>query len=160
MDCNLALVPLHSHDKRPEYLIYGGIVFTVLTRFYLHAWSPINWRQKAPKHLVSLALNGTLEELDQQIVVINRILVDEINYGIESSVIDAILTTVNGIEIKNIKHLANVIDQITNNEENTFIRFETKSKSIIVIACEEAKQSEQRILTQNSIPHPRSENLR
>ncbi|CAF1343743.1 unnamed protein product [Adineta ricciae] len=46
LDNNSALVPLHSHDKRPEYLIYGGIVFTVLT----------------------------LEESDQQIVVINRII--------------------------------------------------------------------------------------
>ncbi|CAF1259147.1 unnamed protein product [Adineta ricciae] len=160
LDNNSALVPLHSHDKRPDYLIYGGIVFTVLTRFYLYEWGFINWKQKAPRHLVNLALNGMLEEPDQQIVVINRVLVDEINYGIEPSVIDAILKTVNGIEIKNIKHLANVIDQISNSKENTFIRFETQSKSIIVVSCEDAKQSEERILTQNSIPHARSENLR
>lgn len=131
----------------------------MLTRFYLYEWGKISWFQKAPKHLVSLAYGGKLEEQDQQIVVINQILVDDVNYGIDPDVVDGVLRTVNGTEIKNIKHLAKLIDEISNNG-NAFIRFETKSKNFIVIACEDAKQSEARILEQNSIVHARSENLR
>ncbi|CAF3968498.1 unnamed protein product [Adineta steineri] len=160
LDNTPALVPLHSHDKCPEYLIYAGIVFTVLTRFYLYTWGEYDWDKKAPKHLVSLAYGGMLEELNQQIVIIDRILVDEVNYGINSNVTDTVLKAVNGIEIKNIKHLAKLIDEMSNNEANAFIRFETKCKQVIVIECEEARQSEARILAQNSIVHARSENLR
>ncbi|CAF1046731.1 unnamed protein product, partial [Adineta steineri] len=155
-----ALVPFHSHDKRPEYLIYAGIVFTVLTRFYLREFSRYHWGEKAPKHLVSLACNGKLQNLTQQIVVISQILADDVNYGIDSDITEAVLKTVNGIEINNIKHLAVVIDEISNKEDDGFIRFETESEEFIVIQCKEARQSEERILTQNSITHARSENLR
>jgi hypothetical protein len=126
----------------------------------LYEWGKDEWYEKAPKQLVSLAYNGKLQDLNQQIVIINQILADDVNYGIDSHVIDAVLRTVNGIEIKNIKHLANLLDEISNNEDDAYIRLETKSKKFIVIACKEAKQSEARILTQNSIAHPRSENLR
>ncbi|UJR19297.1 hypothetical protein I4U23_022426 [Adineta vaga] len=159
--CNIpALVPYHSHDKRPEYLIYAGIVFTVLTRFYLYEWGNDDWDQKAPKHFVSLAYNGKLQELTQQIVVMNQILSDDVNYGITSDATDAVLKSVNGIEIKNIKHLAELIDEISNKEDDGFIRFEMESEEFIVIQCKEAKESEERILTQNSIAHARSEHLR
>lgn len=126
----------------------------------MYGWGKNAWYQKAPKDLVSLALNGKLQELNQQIIIISQILVDDINYGIDSDVTDEVLKTVNGIEIKNIKHLAELIDTVSNNEDDAYIRFETKSKKFIVIACEEAKQSEARILTQNSIAHARSEHLR
>lgn len=144
------MVPFHSHDKHPEYVIYAGIVFTVLTQFYLH-----EWEHNAPAHLVSLAQDEILQEVDQQIVVINRILADDINYGIDSHVECAVLKTINGIEIKNLKHLAQLIDQISNTE--VYIRFETRSNIIIVIECKQAKQSETKILKQNSIVHARSE---
>ncbi|CAF1539638.1 unnamed protein product [Adineta ricciae] len=155
-----ALVPYHSHDKRPEYLIYAGIVFTVLTRFYLYEWGNNDWAQKAPEHLVNLAYNGKLQELTQQIVIMDQILSDDVNHGIPSDAIDAVLKTVNGIKIKNIKHLAELIDEISNKEDNGFIRFETESEEFIVVQCNQAKQSEERILKQNSIAHARSEHLR
>ena len=127
----------------------------------MHEWGRDDWYQRAPKHLVSLAEHGQLRELNQQIVIINQILADDVNYGIDSGVTDAVLRTVNGIEIRNIKHLAKLIDEISNNEDDdAYIRLETEPKKFVVIACNEAKQSEARILTQNSITHPRSENLR
>jgi hypothetical protein len=104
LDSNPALVPFHSHDKPPEYLIYGGLVFSVLTRFYLKTWGTY-WLEDAPKHLLSLAFNGVLQELEQQIVIITKILVDDVNYGIAHAVKDSVLKSVNGTEIKNIKEL-------------------------------------------------------
>ncbi|CAF1152056.1 unnamed protein product [Rotaria sordida] len=160
LDNNPSLVPLHSHDKNPEYLIYAGIVFTVLSRFYLYEWGRREWRQKAPTNLINIALYGELQELNQQIVIINQILVDDVNHGIYSDFGNSVLETVNGIKIKNIKHLAELIDKISNNEDNGYIRFEIENKKFIVISCKQAKQSEARILKQNSIAQPRSENLR
>jgi len=31
------LVPVHSHDAKPHYFIFGGFVFTKLTNFYLRS---------------------------------------------------------------------------------------------------------------------------
>ncbi|CAF3584864.1 unnamed protein product [Rotaria sp. Silwood1] len=160
LDNNQKLVPLHSHDKHPEYLIYAGIVFTVLSRFYLYEYSKREWNQKAPKNLVNLALHGHLQELNQQIVFINQILVDDVNHGISSDFANSVLETVNGIKIQNIKHLAELIDKISNNEDDFYIRFEMENQKFIVISCKRARESEARILKQNSIAQSRSEHLR
>ncbi|CAF3711196.1 unnamed protein product [Rotaria sp. Silwood1] len=112
LDNNQTLVPLHSHDKHPEYLIYAGIVFTVLSRFYLYEFSRREWHRKAPTNLINLALHSRLQEQNQQIVIINQILVDDINHGISSDFANSVLKTVNGVEIQNIKHLAELIDNI------------------------------------------------
>ncbi|CAF3676143.1 unnamed protein product [Rotaria sp. Silwood1] len=112
LDNNQTLVPLHSHDKHPEYLIYAGIVFTVLSRFYLYEFSRREWHRKAPTNLINLALHSCLQEQNQQIVIINQILVDDINHGISSDFANSVLKTVNGVEIQNIKHLAELIDNI------------------------------------------------
>ncbi|CAF1312009.1 unnamed protein product [Rotaria sordida] len=160
LDNNQTLVPLHSHDKHPEYLIYAGIVFTVLSRFYLYEFGKRDWHRKAPTNLVNLALHSHLEELNQQIVIINQILIDDINHGITSDFTNSVLETVNDIKIKNIKHLAELIDKISNNEDdNNYIRFGIENKKFIVISCKRAKQSEARILKQNSIAQSRSEHL-
>ncbi|CAF1376563.1 unnamed protein product [Rotaria sp. Silwood1] len=160
LDNNQTLVPLHSHDKHPEYLIYAGIVFTVLSRFYLYEYSKREWNQKAPKNLVNIALHGRLQELNQQIVFINQILVDDVNHGISSDFANSVLETVNGIKIQNIKHLAELIDKISNNEDDFYIRFEMENQKFIVISCKRARESEARILKQNSIAQSRSEHLR
>jgi hypothetical protein len=57
----------------------------------LYGWDRYEWYREAPQNLVNLAYNGTLQELNQQIVVINQILVDDVNYGIDSDVGTAIL---------------------------------------------------------------------
>jgi len=157
-----SLVPYHSYDKRPEYVIYAGIVFTVLTRFYLRAWGENDWDDFAPKHLVLLASNknGYIQELNQQVIIICQILTDDINYGIGFNVEDTILKTINGIEIKNLKHLAELIDKLSTEDDNGYIRFETDNGKIIVIECKQARQAEARILAQNSVAYARSENLR
>ncbi|CAF1118870.1 unnamed protein product [Rotaria sp. Silwood1] len=160
LDNNQTLVPLHSHDKHPEYLIYAGIVFTVLTRFYLYEFGKREWHRKAPTNLVNLALRSRLQELNQQIVIINQILVDDVNHGISSDFANSVLETINGIKIQNIKHLAELIDQISNNEDDCYIRFGIENKKFIVISCKRAKESEARILKQNSIAQPRSKHLR
>jgi len=160
LDNNQALVPLHSHDKHPEYLIYAGIVFTVLSRFYLYEFGKRDWHRKGPTNLINLALRSHLQELDQQIVIINQILVDDVNHGISLEFTNTVLETVNGIQIRNIKHLAELIDKISNNQDDSYIRFGVENKKFIVISCKRAKQSEARILKQNSIAQPRSEHLR
>ncbi|CAF1018098.1 unnamed protein product [Didymodactylos carnosus] len=162
LDYNQPIVPLQLHDKHPEYLIYAGIVFTVLSRSYLQEYSSTEWTKKGPTNLVNYALYSHLEELGQQIVIINQILVDDINHGILSSLANSVLETVNETKIKNIKHLALEIDKITNNTNDSkqkYIRFGLEHKQVIVISCERAKQSETRILKQNSIASPRSPHL-
>ncbi|CAF5093490.1 unnamed protein product, partial [Rotaria sp. Silwood1] len=130
LDNNQTLVPLHSHDKHPEYLIYAGIVFTVLSRFYLYGFNKREWHRKAPTNLINLALHSHLQELNQQIVIINQILLDDVNHGISSDFANSVLETVNGIKIQNIKHPAELIDKISNNEDDGYNRFEIENQKI------------------------------
>ncbi|CAF4117081.1 unnamed protein product [Adineta steineri] len=146
LDNNPTLVPLHSHDKHPEYLIYAETIFTVLTRFYLYEFSKCDWYRKAPTNLIDLALRSHLQEINQQIIIINQILVDDVNHGITSDFANCVLKTVNDIEIQNIKHLAELIDKISNDEDDSYIRFGIERNRFIVITCKRAKQSEARIL--------------
>lgn len=62
---------------------------------YIYEQGKDDWDQKVPKHLVKLSYNGKLQERTRQIILINQILADDVNYGINSDVID--------IEIKNMK---------------------------------------------------------
>ncbi|CAF1219369.1 unnamed protein product, partial [Didymodactylos carnosus] len=156
------LVPKQLHDKHPEYLIYGGIVFTVLSQSYLQEYGEDDWYRKAPTNLVNLTYFSLKEQSDTQIVVLNQILVDDIvNYGISNgSFSNCILETMNDVKIRSIRHLAQEIDRLSNTESgNEYIRFGLDHNQLIIISCERAKKSEARILKQNSISQPRSEHL-
>ena len=95
----------------------------------MRAWGGNNWENSVPKHLVVLASNknGYIQELNQQVIIICQILTDDINYGIDFNVVNTILKTINGIEIKNLKHLAELIDKLSTEDDNGYIRFETDS---------------------------------
>ncbi|CAF1400527.1 unnamed protein product, partial [Didymodactylos carnosus] len=159
-DGHTTLMPFHLHDQQPEYLIYGGIVFTTLSLPYLNEFNEYQPSVAIPIHLHNMySFHNRLEFIGQQIVIISRILVDNVNMGLDSSdYINSFVFHVNDIKIQNLKHLANEIDKVKD-KNNQYIKFGLKFKKFIVISTDEARNTEQRILKQNSIALSRSENL-
>ena len=49
-----SLVPVHLYDKLPSYYVYAGLVFTVLSRPFLHHEYGKQWARKAPIRLCDL----------------------------------------------------------------------------------------------------------
>ncbi len=146
------LVADRCFDKTPEYFVIGGLVFIPLTQNYLDAWG--NW-WKAPRDLVQLKLKGEITKERNEVVILSSVLADDTNIGYQKLKYEEV-TKINGLKIKNLKHLINTIDDFT--EPFLEITFESHKK--IVVNIENFKKSTTRILKRYRISSDRSENLR
>jgi len=111
------LVPETCHDVRPTYYVYGGILFVPLTRNYLMTWSE-PWWQDAPRELVMLYEMGIPTPDRTEVVVLQKVLADEVNQGyheLESHVVDE----VQGIRVRSLRHMIEVVEA----QADPFVRF-------------------------------------
>jgi hypothetical protein len=67
------LVPVHSHDIKPSYFIYGGLVFTPLTSWYLRSLYGTDWSCKAPIKLVEKAFAASMKQKGEEVVVLSKV---------------------------------------------------------------------------------------
>lgn len=67
------LVPVHSHDVKPDYFIYAGLVFTPLSCWYLKSQYGADWSCKAPIKLCERAFAGSMQKDGQQVVVLSKV---------------------------------------------------------------------------------------
>ncbi|NRA66311.1 MAG: trypsin-like peptidase domain-containing protein [Pseudobacteriovorax sp.] len=96
--------------NRPSYIVYGGLVFSLLSRNYLEGWGK-KWYRRAPLHLRYLHYYGfkVPRFQDQKdIVVLSDVLVDEINTAAQSQV-ESVLDQVNSEKITSLKQLHNIL---------------------------------------------------
>ena len=73
------LVPYRSHERRPQYLVAGGLVFQPLTADYLRIWGE-EWWSAAPFRLRYYALQSPSPERPH-LVVLSQVLPDVFNLG-------------------------------------------------------------------------------
>ncbi len=73
------LVPRARYDEPPRFVVYGGLVFQPLTRDYLTTWD--EWWNKAPKEFLHYYYSGHRTPEQHEIVVLTRILEDELTTG-------------------------------------------------------------------------------
>ena len=78
------LVPLAQHDVLPQYFIYCGLVFQVLsldylTNVFMHAAS-------APKELLVLFESGSPSQERIEVVVLSQVLTHSVNTGYDESI--------------------------------------------------------------------------
>ncbi len=73
------LVPYEQYDIAPTYYIVGGLVFTPLTVDYLKTWK--KWYVNAPADLLNYYYYGEPTDDQREIVVLVKVLADEINVG-------------------------------------------------------------------------------
>jgi hypothetical protein len=91
------LVPNLHYDVPPEYFLVGGLLFVPLTLDYLGEYTP-------PAELLHLYLNGEPSQARRRVIVLTKVLADELNIGYHDFQ-DAVIQRVNGREISTLPDL-------------------------------------------------------
>lgn len=146
------LVPMEQYDQGPRYFIFGGIVFSPLTKNYLKRWGK-GWQNKAPKDLIVELSNWTTKE-KREIVVATQVLAADINKGYHDFN-SWTVTEVNGQTFKDFNEFFNLV---TTSEE-PFMIFKNRKGFQIVIDREEARESHESILQTYRIKEDRSPDM-
>jgi len=102
------LVPYERYDVAPTYYILGGLVFEPLTLNYLKTWGK-RW-YNAPSNLLSYFLYGEPTDERREIVVLVKILADEINVGYHGRK-NRVISYVNGKKISTMKDLVRAVEE-------------------------------------------------
>jgi len=129
--------------EEPYYICWAGLVFVPLSLLFMEA----NWDEGDAPPALTLASQSPRKYIDQQYVVLTRILADDINYGYEDEC-EKIVTKHNGVEIKNLKHLFLLISET----KTVFVKIELSDNSILVFDAEEANNRTESILKKHKIP--------
>jgi S1-C subfamily serine protease len=124
------VVPLINREfgKEPRYIIYGGFIFTPLTKNYLNSiYSSSNGL-----NMLFYKKDKTVD-YQEPVVSLRTIFPSEVNRGYYSA--SYVLVKVNDIKIKNFKHLVDVLDNMT----DEYTVFEYLEKTKVVLNTKDAK---------------------
>ncbi|HON17495.1 MAG TPA: hypothetical protein PLA51_13555, partial [Spirochaetota bacterium] len=148
------LVPFEKYDTPPTYYITGGLVFVPLTKNYLLEWGN-QWFFTAPSELLTLYQKGIRTPERKQVILLSKVLADEINLGYHD-IDNIIIKSVNGNLISSIEDL---IEAVENNQKE-FHEFEDIDGNKIVLKRDKVLKYSQRILDTYKITSDRSEDLK
>ena len=148
------LIPLDQYDILPTYYIYGGAVFSPLTKNLLKRWGG-NWYRTAPLDLVARLSNNYPEIEGQEVVMVLKFLPAGVNQGYHQ-IANWIIEEVNGRKINNMKEL---IEQIESDDGGDFVELKSSGENVIVFDRSEAEKSHQEILGIYRISADRSRDL-
>ncbi|CAE8620213.1 unnamed protein product, partial [Polarella glacialis] len=102
------LVPRGQFDTRPRFFAVGGLVFQPLSHEYLQGWHS----HDRPAHLQELFQAGHLTPDRTEAVLLSQVLADEVSAGYDSGWVGApIVRAINGQEVRNLAHLADIVRQ-------------------------------------------------
>jgi S1-C subfamily serine protease len=162
-----SLVPPPRPDRRPTYLIFAGLLFTVLSYEYIHEW---DWAEKHHRYRYQ-AFDGFPSERRKQIVLIPQILVHDVNLGYHQ-MRESIVERINGVEITEMRDVVRALehpqgkfhvietDDHGPRSESRRSDYHSAHGTRIVLDASRAKQATQEILAQHGIPSDRSADLR
>lgn len=137
------------YNKKPDYFLYGGFVFTTISFDYLTTISP-DFHDNMMKDS---------ELPDDEAVVISFCFADK---GIEGYIgcPESLVRRVNGVKVRNLRHLAEIVEKC----EDGFVRFDvdrdTEWDVKIVVDAKEMREATARVMKRNLISFDRSEDLR
>jgi len=155
-DRDLLIPPLKQ--RYPEYFIYGPIVFTPATQEYLRALGGQGTMMLAAldSPILKRLYDLPAEPGEQLVLIATRMFPHTITKGYDNRPL-GVIAKVNGKEIKNLKHLAEVLRD--NDEE--FLRLETADRNeSLVFRTSEIKNSTEQILEDEGIRYQASDDLR
>lgn len=147
------LVPIHQFDKVPSYFVFAGLVFVPLTQPYLHEYGE-DWYNTSPRRLCERALKELPQKPGQELVILSQVLMDDINVGYER-LADLQVKKVNDIEINNLKHLYQLVEDC----EEEKLRFDLDDERVIVLNYVKARTATSHILKRHRIPSAMSIDL-
>ncbi len=147
------VVPPEQYEQLPRYFIYGGVVFTPLTKNLLTRYGG-NWAENAPDYLVA-ELDKPITEQRQEVVLALKVLSAEVNQGYDD-VFAWIINDVNGKTFKDFSEFYRLV--MESNEPYLVLRDEDFVE--LVLDREKAEAANQEILATYRIEHDRSPDLR
>ncbi|MGK5091880.1 trypsin-like peptidase domain-containing protein [Deltaproteobacteria bacterium TL4] len=129
----------NRYDQLPRYLIFGGMVFMPLSRDYLNSIG-----NSAPELLYELWYRESEQPNTkrEQVVVLTRVLPAPVNSGY-TSLNNFVVERVNGVSIRSLTHLKEVLEQPQNEE---FYIFESQWDPLPVILERKAAMDQHQIL--------------
>ncbi len=104
------LVPFDRYDVPPTYFIRGGLVFEPLSKNYLEAWGR-QWFFSAPSKLLNYYINGIRSEQKKEVVLLVKVLADEINLGYHDME-NLVISRINGKNIAEMKDVVKAFDSV------------------------------------------------
>ena len=137
------------YDAKPDYFVYGGFVFTVVSFDYL-VQSEAKFHDK---------LNRDKDFADDEAVAISSCFADA---GIEGYIgcEKSLVRSVNGVKVRNLRHLVELVDAC----KEGFVCFgldrDTEWDVKVIVDAKEMNETTARVMKRNQIPADRSENLR
>ncbi|NRA47038.1 MAG: trypsin-like peptidase domain-containing protein [Oligoflexales bacterium] len=140
------LVDRFSYDQKPTYFIYGGLVFQPLVLGCLTSGV-------CSMDIIN-SLNKEKKDVDQELVILNQVLQAEVNNGYESFG-GEIVKKVNGVEVKNLKHLI----QLLKENQEPYQEILLSSKNLLVLDKEAVENEGAEILARYDISSAFSDNL-
>lgn len=144
----MRLVPNAQYDVRPRYYIVGGLVFEPLTLNLLKIWG-VSWYTDAPDQLLGYYFRGEPTEDREEVIVLIRVLDDEINVGYRDFLYE-VVSKVNGVKIKNMSSLIQAIEF----NENPYHVLVMEDGSRMVLDRVRVEACQERILKNYQIPSP------
>ena len=147
------LVPYERYDVAPTYYILGGLVFEPLTLNYLKTWGK-SWDDNPPSNLLSYFLYGEPTEERREIVVLVKVLADEINVGYHGRE-NRVISYVNGEKISTMKDLVRAAE----GHKGKYHTIVDEQGYRIVLDRNKVDENGQRILKRYRINSDRSRDL-
>lgn len=152
-----ATVPHAKYYKTPEYYIFGGFVFTILSTDLLEAWGE-DWWERAPidftYYLIGAGRANKVKKKNH--VVLLHVLSDEINVGYQQNN-NNIVEKVNGQEFSSFQEFVMMVEESKENQEETSIDLERTDK--IILENKNIDQITQEIIKRNNISSPYSQQV-
>ncbi|KAL5701457.1 Protease Do-like 2 [Ranunculus cassubicifolius] len=144
------LVPYHIEGGQPSYMIIAGLVFTPLSEPLIDE----ECEDTIGLKLLTKARYSSAKFKGEQMVILSQVLANELNIGYEDMGNQQVLKF-NGIQIKNIRHLAHLVDTCSSN----YLVFEFEDNFLVVLEREACANASPRILKDYGIPFQRSSDL-
>ncbi|MFA5518639.1 MAG: hypothetical protein WDA74_05225, partial [Spirochaetota bacterium] len=148
------LVPFEKYDTPPSYFITGGLIFQPLTKNYMQEWGN-QWFLTAPAKLMNLYINGTRTENKKEVILLSRVLADEINQGYHN-ISNLVIEKVNDHNISEMKDLVKAFEE----NKGLFHIIEDDSGQKIILSKDKVNRLSETILTRYRISEDRSADLK
>jgi len=131
------------HDVQPSFIVYGGLVFQPLSKFYLHS---ANIKKINILYYYHFFVENELYLDWPEIIILTRVLPDPIN-AYASKYVHSIVDKVNGRKIRRLKDLSEALKE---EKDYTVIEFMGRG-SPIVFKQDAVDEARQRILSQYGV---------
>ncbi|PFH37793.1 hypothetical protein BESB_001350 [Besnoitia besnoiti] len=144
-------VPAHTADQTPKYFVFGGLVFTTLTRRLVEHMRGT----ELPAFFITEITRSEFQKSENdEVVVLSVILASELTVGYNAA--PAIVTAVQGEEVRGLADVVRIVEQSTDPFLEFTVEVAGSARFPLVLDREKAIQINPLILEQHRILRDRS----